>query len=70
MKDKLLIEVDCEHRTNVGGCGMVGAMFSFHCLHCPLGIDWIETHIKILKEDTKNWGEEVGEVKDDCGHKT
>ena len=57
MKNKILIEVNCPHRNNVGACEV--SVLSNHCLNCPLGLEWHEKHIKILKEDTKLWGKEV-----------
>ena len=56
-KDKILIEVNCKYRNNVGACEVT--VLSNHCLNCPFGYEWQREHIKILKEDTKGWGKEV-----------
>lgn len=53
MKDIILIEVDCEHRNNVGACGISVAG---NCLYCPLGQDWIKNHVTKIVEHTELWG--------------
>jgi hypothetical protein len=55
---KMIIEVDCEYRNNVGACSTSSGSFSFHCLHCPLGHDWISKHVTIVAEDTR-WGRDA-----------
>ena len=57
MGDKILIEVDCPYRNNIGAC-KVGA-FSLNCLRCPVGYDWIKDHIKIIVEDKELSGKQL-----------
>lgn len=54
-RHKMVIEVDCQFRNNVGACETSSGINSYHCLHCPLGQEWIAEHIHVLQEDT-SWG--------------
>lgn len=58
-KDKLIVEVDCEFRNNVGACSAPLGSSSCHCLHCPFGSDWISKHVHVLFEDTDAWGKDA-----------
>lgn len=57
--EKLIIEVRCEHRNNVGVCIITDN--AYHCLHCPFGLEYIMKHITIIAEDTA-WGSDASNL--------
>ena len=68
-KDKMVIEVNCKFRNNVGACETCAGSYSFHCLHCPLGYEWIKEHVKIMAEDTVLWGRDAEEMLKGCNQR-